>query len=129
MAAFLGALDDIAAVTITPDTTVGAEFTERVLGLFDTASTFYKGDMARNIELVHGLASRLGKLGCGGHDHISAVGDLVNDKYGLDRDDHSGHDHDKAEDHEDRHKKQKKKQPPKYGWPVFVMWSHNRAAH
>lgn len=96
MAAFMGALDDIAATAAAPDVEAGKEFAERVLGLFDTASTFYDADMAENLRLIDALATRLGEMACGGHDHAAETLNTVSNKYGKDsRDDHSDdHDHD-----------------------------------
>lgn len=99
MAAFIGALDDIvlAESTVVYNETSarsGGIITERVLGLFDTASTFYNEDMVRSFELVNSLASRLGELamirGCMAHNHNQML-DFISETYGLKQDD--GHNH------------------------------------
>ncbi|HSW98323.1 MAG TPA: hypothetical protein VLF71_00635 [Candidatus Saccharimonadales bacterium] len=41
---------------------------------------------ARNMELVSGLATRLGEMACGGHDHMANMAEAVNDGFGLGRD-------------------------------------------
>ncbi len=93
MAAFMGALDDIAETTvmsegIAPD----EEIAERVMGLFDTASTFYDENMARNVELVQSMAARLGEMACGGHEHLAGMAGTVNEKFGIEAN-HDDHDH------------------------------------
>jgi hypothetical protein len=105
LAAFLGALDDIAAST--PDAaelaSPDAEIAERVMGLFDTASTFYDADMARNMELVGNLASRLGEMACAGHSHMEGALESVSERFGLKDDGHDAHDHSGHSHNQDRH--------------------------
>lgn len=107
--AFLGALDDI---IIEPSTAAyneknartGGVMTERVLGLFDTASSFYDGDMARNITLVNTLAQRLADIaiiqGCMGHGHAQEALNEVQGIYGSRAKDSHSHDM-HGEDHAD----------------------------
>lgn len=121
LAAFLGALDDIAAST--PDTAKLAspdmEITDRVMGLFDTASTFYDADMARNMDLVGSLANRMGEMACAGHSHMESALKSMSERFelkgvGHHSLDHTAHGHDDNEhDHTDgkcAKKKCKKKQ-------------------
>lgn len=102
LAAFLGALDVIAASTpgAAEFASLDAEIADRVMGLFDTASTFYDVDMARNMELVGSLASRLGEMACAGHSHMERALESVSERFGLKDGDHGSHDH-AGHDHED----------------------------
>jgi hypothetical protein len=94
MAAFMGALDDIAESTEASGGKPDNEIAERVLGLFDNASTFYDADMSRNFELVDTLAVRLGDMVCGGHAYMEGALEQVASKFGTDKDDiHAGHNH------------------------------------
>jgi hypothetical protein len=93
LAAFFGALDDIVANT--PDaelTSPDTEIANKVMGLFDTASTFYDADMARNMELVNNLASRLGAMACSGHSHMENILESITTQYELNRG-HNDHNH------------------------------------
>ncbi len=105
LAAFLGALDDI--VENTPDTvelaSPDAEIAGRIMGLFDTASAFYDADMARNMELVSSLASRLGEMACAGHSHAESALESVSERFGLKDDGHASHDHSGHNHGRDRH--------------------------
>lgn len=103
LAAFIGALDDIAAATVEDEAAqaLDDEIAQRVLGLFDTASTFYAEDMVRNMELVNGLAARLGAMACAGHSHMGSAFDVLSDMLGI-PDLEPSHEHDDDdEDDED----------------------------
>lgn len=133
MAAFMGALDDIAEATITPEGVApDEEIAERVMGLFDTASTFYNEDMARNVELVQGMAARLGEMACSGHNHLAGTAEAVNEKFGIEAS-HDVHDHDSElsdtndgedDDDEDGHNGKKKGRK----WRT-ARWSFSFSAH
>lgn len=104
LAAFMGALDDIAAdAKNISDASERNQWAQRVMGVFDTASSWYDPDRAKSMELVRSLAVRLGEMACGAHGELGGALVSVKEKFGLhDKDD--GHDHaDKKPQDKDGH--------------------------
>ncbi len=126
MAAFIGALDDV----LVPEDTLayvqtsahsGGSITEQVRGLFNTASTFYNEDMARNFALVSNMAARLqqraSEEGCMSHNHAQTMLDSIRGTFGQQLEvghthageKHEAHTHDEEDDDEDEETAKKKK--------------------